>query len=125
MKYLLVNELTSAFDKFFDDFCFLKISADFRLGIAETSGGCDELCWTGEDCYLGYSSWLYCHTLSTNGGTLYYGGDATSLDSGETVFYNDEFEQHTTFYLVDDSSGDCWVWGDQVSYYQALSCSEL
>ncbi len=100
-------------------------NASYRLGIAETGGNCGDLCWTGEDCYLGYSNWRYCHDLSTTGGTLYYGGDATSLDPGETVFYNDAFEPYTTFYLVDDTSGSCWVWGDQISYYQALGCVEL
>lgn len=107
--------------------------AAYYWGIAETNNCTD--CWTGEDCFWGYSLSSgdvldYCHPIDADGGELLYGGDPWSLNEGsETLFYDDSFSDQST-YLVDDrgsADGPCWVWGADPSYYYgyAKSCTEM
>ena len=96
----------------------------YWFGMAETS--CDDPanCWYGEDCYLGDLSgtYYYCHPSANGGVSLLYGGDFADLSQGvETVFGGSSFEPGVTYYVEGDSG--CWAWGDDASYYSALSCN--
>lgn len=97
------------------------------FGMAETGGGCTD-CWTGEDCDGGYELssgdlLQYCHPISGGSLTLSYGGDANALSEGsETVFTDSSFDGAVTYY-IEDSSANCYVWGDNPSYYSG--CTEI
>ena len=103
----------------------------YWFGMAETTG-CDD-CWTGEDCVYGYSyggtTYAYCHDAGDTGTSLAYGGDATPLAAGTTVFGSDDFDSRVTYYLESDTDfggdGSCYVWGADNSYYDGLGCGQL
>ena len=103
----------------------------YWFGIAETAD-CDD-CWTGEDCVYGYSyggtTFAYCHDGGDTGTSLAYGGDATQLAAGTTVFGSDDFDGKVTYYLESDrdfgGDGSCYVWGADNSYYDGLGCDQL
>lgn len=107
----------------------------YDFGIVQ-SGTADD--WTGEDCYMGYdlgtgATSQNCHSASATGGYWYCldedaDGDCDydgfeSPNEAQTLFY-DGLEGGVTFYLA-DSTGACWVWGDDVAYYSALGCEEI
>jgi hypothetical protein len=97
------------------------------FGMAETRGCSD--CWTGEDCVYGYTysggSLNYCHDAGDTGTGLTYGGDATALSAGTTLFPDSSFESTVTYYLESQADFSCWVWGDDPSYYDGLGCDQL
>ena len=103
----------------------------YWFGMAETADCVD--CWTGEDCIYGYtlgdgSSLAWCHDGGDNGTSLTYGGDATALAAGTTV-WRESAEGSVTYYLESDAEfggdGSCYVWGNDTSYYDGLGCREL
>lgn len=101
--------------------------AGYRFGIAETSCSGGE-CWTAEDCYLGYtlsdgSVLSYCHPLSRAGGQLTTVSLPTDIVEGSTTLLSSATQN--TYYLKESSSGECWVWGQDTSYYGALGCSDM
>ena len=104
-------------------------NGNYYFGIAETSDGCGDQCWTGEDCYLGYdlesenNTLTYCHPSSSTGVSLSYGGSTSSLVEGSETVFTANFEDQVTFYVENYSSGSCWVWGAQPSYYADLGCT--
>ena len=104
----------------------------YWFGMAETAGCSD--CWTGEDCIYGYtlgdgSVLAWCHDGGDTGTSLTYGGDATNLAAGTTVFGGAEFDGTVSYYLESDpefgGDGSCYVWGADVTYYDGLGCSAL
>jgi hypothetical protein len=103
----------------------------YWFGLAETSG-CDD-CWTGEDCIYGYQysggSLEYCHDAGDTGTSLTYGGDATNLSAGTTVFPDSSRDGAVTYYLESDpeygGDGNCFVFGADTSYYDGLGCTNL
>lgn len=103
-------------------------SGTYNLGIAETAPNSDP--WTGEDCLHGYALGsgdvlLYCHEDLRDGDTLAYNGDPIDLDeSRETVFPNDQFEARVTYYVDANATGECFVWGNDPSYYAGLGCTQ-
>lgn len=106
------------------------------LGMAETGGSCggDVPCWTGEDCFLGFSAESgesygpLCHSVESGSLSLTYGGQMADLEPGTTVFAP-AFEDTVTYVLLPDggdrAGGDCFVFGDQPSYFADLGCNEL
>ena len=97
------------------------------LGIAETDCGSSD-CWTGEDCYLGYTSsdgtvWSWCHPTTADGAFL---GSVSALDDvveGATTLFS---EGLSMTYVIQDTMGSrCWTWGDDPAYYSALGCEVL
>jgi hypothetical protein len=103
-------------------------TSTYLWGIAETGGSADP--WTGEDCAYGYTlsdgSVLgpYCHDAGASGISLTYGGSATDLTEGTTVFTDNSFSSSTTHY-TESAEGACWVWGTDVSYYDGLGCTAM
>lgn len=102
------------------------------FGMAEIVG-CDDDCWTGEDCVYGYAAsgttLSYCHDAGDGATSLTYGGDPAALQAGETVFTGPEFGDKVSYYLESDielgGDGSCYVWGADSSYYDGLGCTAL
>jgi hypothetical protein len=104
------------------------------FGIAQTANCDSVLCWTGEDCVYGFelsdgSALSYCHDGGDSGTSLTYGGNVNDLEAGTTVFSSRDFEDDVTYYLESDpdfgGDGSCYVWGDDISYYNGLGCNAL
>ena len=98
----------------------------YWFGIAETGCANPSECWYGEDCAYGDLSgnYFYCHPTGPTGGSRLYGGSFAQLnEASEKVFSGSSFENTVTDYLEDNAN--CWVWGDDPSYYTVLSCTEL
>jgi hypothetical protein len=107
------------------------VSEDHSFGMAETAESDDP--WTGEDCLNGYTLsdgtvlGPYCHKVSAGTDTLEltYGGNASDLQPGATVFGSDAFDGKVTYVLFDEGEESCWTWGEDPSYYASLGCTEL
>ncbi len=102
---------------------------DYDFGMSETGAGAPG--WFGESCIIGSEPWGYddygwdvCHTLGATGGfvsSVY--PEIGDVRDGYTLF-PEELESNITYFLG-DSSGNCWAWGDDASYYSSEACSEL
>ncbi len=84
--------------------------------------------WTGEDCYEGYTAsdgtlYLYCHPMTATGGSLISVSTVSDIVEGSTTIMSDAIT--LTYYLEEDSTGACWVWGSDPGYYAALGCETL
>ena len=101
-------------------------SAGYNFGLAETNGNAQA--WTGEDCYLGYLAndgtlYDFCHPLAASGGFLTSVGSFDDIVEGSTTIHTAAIEN--TYYLEEVSSGSCWTWGDDTSYYGGLGCADV
>lgn len=94
----------------------------WQLGMAET--GADPG-WTGEDCLSGYGNFAYCHGFSGASLTLDQVTDclASSVVEGSSTLLDAEKDPFLTYYFADIA--DCWVFGDDVTYYEAVGCFAL
>ena len=96
-----------------------------RLGMAETDPSSFDP-WTGEDCVRGYtqsdgSTLLYCHPVAGSSLTLLSASDFTTLDEDtQTAFWRSSANA-ITYAIWDDSTGACWTWGNDPSYYTIAS----
>lgn len=109
----------------------------YLLGMAETATGDDP--WTGEDCLNGYElsdgTLLYfCHPLDTDGGAFVSIYDdvvagsrsLSSLDEDTETLFSEDVDGRITYAIWSDSTGDCWTWGQDTSYYvDGADCVEL
>jgi hypothetical protein len=94
----------------------------FDFGMAETADL--ENGWFGEDCLNGTAGYTLCHVFNgTQVGTLtsvydevIAGGDLDLVVAGETTLFEQAFDVRLT-YVVTIDSGECFVWGDDPSYY--------
>ncbi len=96
-------------------------SGSYTLGMAETDPASPDP-WTGEDCLDGYTLstgevLLYCHGLSSSGGALSSGGDPNALAEGSETVFTSALEDVITYAVWSDTSGECWTWGNDTSYY--------
>ena len=68
-------------------------------------------------------NYFYCHPTNDNGVSLAYGGAYDAINEGaDTVFTDSSFDGTVTYYV---EQGDaCYVWGNDVSYYAGLGCTE-
>jgi len=110
--------------------------SSWKLGMAETGGSCGGSvpCWTGEDCYVGYTAsdgesyGPWCHDVESGSLSLDYGGQMSDLEEGTTVFLP-AFSGTVTYLLLPEgaerSGGDCYVFGDRPTYYADLDCVVL
>ena len=117
------------------NFAVTNGDGSYTLGIAETNGSSDP--WTGEDCLNGYNAsgtlFLYCHPLSSTGGSFtsiyadVVAGSRTlsSLDENTETLFDDSFEEGLTYGVWSDTSGDCWTWGADTSYYTGEGCTAI
>jgi len=105
----------------------------WQLGMAETGGSCGGAvsCWTGEDCFRGFTSsegtavGPYCHGLEDGLTELKYGGDIYDLEEGMTAFQPD-FSGTVTYLLIpSDDTQQCLSFGDDPSYFSSLGCQDL
>jgi hypothetical protein len=101
----------------------------FDFGMAETGAGAPG--WYGESCIDGDEPWGYddygydvCHRVSASGGTLTSVSRPGDVANSTTLFQS-SMAPDLTYVLFDPSSSDCWVWGDDPSYYGAYGCTEL
>ena len=99
----------------------------YWFGMAQTQG--DDP-WTGEDCVYGYetaagTTLSYCHYAGDAGMFLTYGGDPNALESGSTAFADSSVAGQLTYVLASETTGRCYVWGDDPSYYDGLGCELL
>jgi hypothetical protein len=118
-----------------DNSLTVEVSAggSWQLGMAETGGSCGAgvACWTGEDCYLGFTAsdgtsyGPYCHTMSSGRVSLEYGGNLADLQDGTTVFQQAYLSTVTYLVLPDDDSLPCLAFGDNPDYYSDFGCIEL
>lgn len=111
-------------------------SGAYQLGMAETGGSCGDSvsCWTGEDCFDGFSTpdgtllGPWCHAVTDGAVSLEYGGDYTDLAAGTTVF-QPAFAGTVTYVLLPEGSTrgtePCWVFGHDPDYYADLGCTVL
>ena len=94
---------------------------DHTFGMAQTACSDPANCWTGEDCYLGFVNYNFCHTTDDNGVTLQTVAGITDIIEGSTTLFYEGL--HITYYVA--NSSQCWVWGDDISYYKELGCTGL
>ncbi len=94
---------------------------NWDFGMAETASTNG---WTGEDCLNGYGSFNICHPIGLTA-TLDEVSDcsANSVVAGQTTLLDAEKDPFTTYYLSDMS--ECFVFGDDPSYYASLGCTTL
>lgn len=104
----------------------------YEFGMAETGAGRDG--WYGETCIDGDEpdglddyGYDVCHSLNASGGeveSVY--PNVSSVRDGSTLFNEDIGDSgDLTYALFATSGSDCWVWGDDPSYYDDFGCSEL
>ncbi len=79
--------------------------------------------WAGEDC-LGTGGYDHCHTVTAPEDTIDEVCTLQEVADGSTLMdaLKDPF---LTYYLEDPTTGACFVWGTDVAYYAALSCTEM
>ena len=102
-------------------------SGSYEIGMAETDPASPDP-WTGEDCLNGYTTgsgttYLYCHPASSTGVAL---STVTSLDDiveGETTIFSSSLSSVITYAATSDSTGECWTWGHDTSYYTGAGCT--
>ncbi|MEL6346206.1 MAG: hypothetical protein AAFV53_24055 [Myxococcota bacterium] len=104
-------------------------AGSYFFGMAETGSTCaadPSQCWTGEDCLEGFGKFFYCHPSSTTGVSLSYGGAFDALTEGsQTVFGDSSFDGSVTYYVEENGSGDCYIGGNDTSYYSGLGCTTV
>jgi hypothetical protein len=84
-------------------------SGNYNLGMAETGAGADG--WYGEDCIEGA-----CHPATSTGLTLTHVATIPEVVPGSTTLLSGELDANITYGVI-DSTGACWAWGNDVSYY--------
>ncbi len=108
-----------------DDIVFIAIDdplqeQDWLFGMAPT-GLADG--WFGEDCYLGGSEGVVCHEIGLTGNLGEVPDcDVRSVVPGQLTFHNAGTDPFMTYYL-EDSLGNCFVWGHSPEYYDPLQCT--
>ncbi|MEZ4318470.1 MAG: hypothetical protein R3F61_13240 [Myxococcota bacterium] len=80
--------------------------------------------WFGEDCYLGTGSYQLCHPVGMTGATLTYVAAPGDVVEGSTMLLSVDTPASSTpaltYILIGETSGECWVWGDDITYYAAF-----
>jgi hypothetical protein len=98
----------------------------FDFGIAETADGVNG--WYGEDCLNGTLGYNLCHVFNNSqSGTLLSVFDDVQSEAdldlvvaGETTLFHQVFDGMLT-YVVTIDNGECFVWGNDPSYYLGSS----
>lgn len=96
--------------------------AGYTFGMAQTG---TENGWFGEDCFEGTGSFNLCHPASTTGVTLTEVSAAGDVVEGSTTLFNSDDNATLTYVLTAAGSTDCWVWGDDVAYYESFGCTDI
>ena len=102
----------------------------YEFGMAETGAGAGG--WYGETCIpgdepRGYDDYGYdvCHQLAGSGGflTSIYPSIA-DVGVNQTLF-DEIHEVDLTYFIGEEGTGACWVFGEDVGYYSDFDCEEL
>ena len=98
-------------------------NTNWSFGMAETGS---PVGWYGEDCFMGYGGFNYCHDFTGDTLNLAEVTDCSVLSvvEGQTTLFDAAKDPYLTYILGNDQN-ECWVWGHDVSYYAALPCTEL
>lgn len=93
----------------------------WEFGMAETDSTNG---WTGEDCFNGYNTFAFCHSVGLTH-TLNEVTSCSVLDvvAGSTTLMDAEKDPFLTYYFAE--GGDCFVFGNDPSYYATLGCTTL
>lgn len=102
-------------------------SAGYWVGLAETECG-GAACWTGEDCVYGYTTgsgttYNFCHPASASGVFLQTVDSFEAIVEGSTTIHS--ASTVNTYFMEEVSTGTCWVWGADTSYYGGLGCTDI
>ena len=105
-------------------------ASSYEFGMAETGAG--DLGWFGETCIWGSEPWGYddygvdvCHSLGSSGGfivSVY--PDLGDVETNATLFPQ-SLSNNITYFIGDNASTDCWVFGDDPGYYSEFGCDTL
>ncbi len=102
-------------------------ASSYEFGMAETGVGVDG--WYGESCIPGDEPWGYsdygydiCHTLSSGGGFIDSTSALSDVTDGVTLF-SSSLAPDITYFV--GAGADCWVLGDDPSYYDDFGCEAL
>ncbi len=102
--------------------------------------------WYGEDCLNGTASYDYCHAFDSLNVSLDVVETLGEVEEGATTLFDenlaewntgdnpprpngvDEGDPRLTYFLeleFDDNSTECYVWGEDPSYYASFRCSVI
>ena len=102
-------------------------SDSFSLGLAETT--CDDpaYCWYGEDCIYGHTSgnFNFCHGGMVDGDSLSKASSVDDIVEGSTTLFHSGLGSGVTVYIESASGADCFISGDDPSYYSGLGCTSF
>ncbi len=92
------------------------------FGMAETGSAAG---WFGEDCIGGDAGFDLCHGIGIST-TLDEVTDCSvnSVVAGTSTLFDAAKDPHLTYYL-EDSAGNCFVFGDDTAYYGVQNCTEM
>lgn len=100
----------------------------YEFGMAETGAGAPG--WYGESCIPGDEPWGYddygyeiCHSLSSTGGFV-PSVDFSNVGTNQTLFES-AHAPDITYFVGAVGSADCWVFGENPSYYSDFGCESL
>ncbi len=106
----------------------VQVSVSDPLGETQWAFGMSETGmpngWTGEDCYVGYLNFNYCHLFN---GTVLVLQEVTTCSvmdivPGSRTYFSADKDPFLTYYL-EDSLGNCFIWGEDPTYYGPLNCT--
>jgi len=93
----------------------------WSFGMAETG---QPNGWTGEDCYMGYAWINVCHSVGINSSIPEVTScSALDVTDGRTLL--DASKDPFLTYFLEDSLGNCFVWGHDTSYYGPMVCTPM
>lgn len=99
------------------------------LGIVEYGTGASYDPWTGEDCLNGYNldeeTVLWCHKISEEETFFWHVEDPFDLDPDSETYNNYLLQRTYTYILWENTTADCWVWGNYPEYYSTENCQVL
>jgi len=95
---------------------------NWHFGMAQTGG---PPLWTGEDCYVGYANYNICHPIGV-AATLneVTSCSVTDIVAGSRTYFSANLDPVLTYYL-EDSLGNCFIWGHDPAYYGPLACMQI
>ena len=94
----------------------------WKFGMAETGSPSG---WYGEDCYLGYAGYNVCHNIGVSSTITEVTSCALADVADGMTLMDAKKDPFLTYYLEDGTTGDCFVWGEDVTYYGPQSCTEM
>ncbi len=93
----------------------------WSFGMAETGSTNG---WTGEDCYQGYLTYNFCHSVGV-ADTIPETTDCSANSVADGVTLMDAAKDPFLTYYLEDSLGTCFTWGEDITYYGPVNCTEM